>query len=284
MSNICLVTPLKDEIENLPNLISSIENQEAPIYCWIIVENGSTDGSKEYLDNIKEIKNVVYFNVINFTLKEEKYELGVKYSTVVNEGFKLALSMVNDNIIEKLDFIGICDADCFPEPNYYSNLTIFMRNSNIDISSGVGQFESGKPDGEAHEWVRGNCRLWTFECFTQAGYLVGPSADTLSLGNAELLGFTAYPNHSLVYTCREMGSRSRYSYYGYSSYYRGITPLYAILKFINFIRIGQMKQSVEYLKGYFYSYLTRKERLKNAELRKYFSNTLSRKLYQRFSK
>lgn len=284
MSNICLVTPLKDEIENIPDLIKSIESQEKPIYCWIIVENGSTDGSREYLEQIDSVKNVTKFIVLNFSLSNERYELGVKYSTVVNQGFKLALKCVEDAQFEELAYIGICDADCFPEPNYYKDLIKFMECEQLDISSGVGVFENGVGDGEAKEWVRGNCRLWKFGCFLSAGYIVGPSADTLSLGKAELLGFKAYPNHDLVYKCREMGSRSRYSYYGYSSYYRGITPFYAVLKFFNYLRIGQTKQSYEYLFGYFSSYFKRKDRLQDYELRRYFSNTFIRKITKRYRK
>lgn len=272
-TKIALVTPLKDEIDNIERLISAIRSQKLEIDTWVIVENGSTDGSKEFLSNLSEIDNVSNFKVLNFSLKNDRYELGVKYSTVVNEGFKFLLASNKE-----FDYVGICDADCFPEEDYYESLTHFMATEKIDISSGVGVFETGAPDGEAKDWVRGNCRLWRWSCFIDSGYLIGPSADTLSLGRAQLKGYTAKPNLNLIYKCREMGSRTRYSYYGFSSYYRGITPAYAILKFFNYIRIGQIHQSFGYLRGYFSALISRKERLDDIELRDYFSKTLPRKL------
>ena len=69
---IVLVTPLKDEMENIDRLIESIAVQDSPIYAWIIVENGSRDGSKEYLDKVTNVSNVEHFIVINFSLPVEK--------------------------------------------------------------------------------------------------------------------------------------------------------------------------------------------------------------------
>lgn len=282
MKKICIVTPLKDELSNLPLLIECFEKQSIPIYCWVIVENGSSDGSKEYLDKLAKVKNVENLEVLNFTLKKERYELGFKYSTVVNTGFKELERKIKEFSLESPDYVGICDADCFPPPEYYSELVEFMELNSIDISSGIGVFENGVSDGEAQEWVRGNCRLWKYACFQDAGYMIGPSADTLSLGKAVLRGYKALPNLQLKYKCREMGARSRYSYYGYSSYYRGITPFYAFLKFLNFLKIGQFKQSTKYIHGYFISLFLRKERLNDLELRAYFSSSLSRKIKKRF--
>lgn len=278
VDKIILVTPLKDEMTNISKLIESISSQNLSIYCWIIVENGSKDGSKEFLDSIQRVENVKNFFVLNFTLPNDEYQLGFKYSTVVNEGFKYAVRLIKESKLERPEFIGICDADCFPQSDYYEKLTSFMNTKGVDISSGIGRFHNGKSDGEASEWVRGNCRLWNYLCFEDCGYYIGPSADALSLGKAELKGYTAYPNPKITYICREMGSRTRYSYYGYSSYYRGISPFYAILKFFNYIFVGQHKQGVQYLNGYFTSYIKRKERLQDLDLRQYFSNSLVRKL------
>lgn len=267
---IALVTPLKNEMANLPDLIDKITKQTTPIDYWVIVENGSTDGSKEYLDAIEQLPNVLQFIVLNFTLPNEKYELGQKYSTVVSQGFNY---LRDHQLLDNLDFVGICDADCFPSAHYYQQLTDFMySNRKIGISSGIGYTLEGKYDGEAKNWVRGNCRLWKKECFVEAGYLIGPSADTLSLCKAVLKGWAAVPDTSLVYHCREVGQKVDYSYYGYSAYYRGITPVYALLKSVNFLRLRKPVQAKSYFKGYFQSYLHKKDRIPDMEIRRYFAN------------
>lgn len=277
MSNkIVIVTPLKDEIDNIDCLINSIEAQSIAIDTWVIVENGSTDGSCEKLQKINYVNNVKSFILINFTLPNDKYELGVKYSTVVNYGF----TYIKQHNID-YDYIGICDADCFPTKNYYKELTNFMAVNSIDVASGIGLFDNDRFDGESKTWVRGNCRLWNKNSFLKAGYIVGPSADTLSLGRAEMMGFKCVPNLKLFYRCREMGERTRYSYYGFSSYYRGITPFYAVMKTFNYFRILQVKQGFQYIYGYFKSFINSEERIQDKELLNYFSNTIERKIHER---
>ena len=58
MYKIALVTPVKDEIKNLPKLFESMEKQSINIYSWVIIQNNSTDGSKEYLEKIKCVDNL----------------------------------------------------------------------------------------------------------------------------------------------------------------------------------------------------------------------------------
>lgn len=276
LPRIALVTPLKNEIGNIPSLMECIQAQTTPITYWIVVENGSNDGSKEFLERLKSVPNVEHFVVLNFTLPNDTYELGHKYATVVNQGFEY---LKRKELFSSLDFVGILDADCFPTPHYYKQLTSFMlQNSQLGISSGIGYTLEGKHDGEASEWVRGNCRLWKTACFLDAGYIIGPSADTLSLCKAQLKGWQAIPDSTLVYHCREMGKKVNYSYYGYSSYYRGITPLYASIKFFKLVSLGQMAQASAYFRGYADSYRQGKERIPDMEIRQYFSQYLFKKM------
>tara|TARA_R110002050_G_scaffold229625_2_gene365219 strand:- start:783 stop:1646 length:864 start_codon:yes stop_codon:yes gene_type:complete len=274
---VLVVTPLKDEIDNLPKLVEAMKLQAERVYCWVVVENGSTDGSREYLESLLDvgISEIPHFFVINFTLPDESYALGVKYATVVNYGFEYAKNL---SLYNEIDYIGICDADCFPCEYYYRELTEYMRSNSIDISSGYGRFLNGKHDGEAAGWVRGNCRLWSKSVFEQSGYIVGPSADALSLAKAISKGFIARPLSSLTYECREMGSRSRYDYYGYSSYYRGETFLHSILKSIKLLAVGEISNSILFLRGYWGAFWARKPRLEDEELREYFRGAILRRV------
>ena len=42
-----LITPARDEAENLPRLAASIQAQDVAPDAWVIVDNGSTDGTLE---------------------------------------------------------------------------------------------------------------------------------------------------------------------------------------------------------------------------------------------
>ena len=268
-----VVTPLKNELLNIELLIDSVSEQSVPIEYWIIIQNGSTDGSKEFLEGISSVKNVANFKVINYELPNEKYELGLKYANVVNQGFMYLkeIGAIDNN----LDYIGILDADCFPSKNYYEKLIAFMASApQIGISSGIGRNMEGKLDKESRSWVRGNCRLWTIDCFKNAGYVLGPSADTLSVCKAELKGWKAIPKLDLIYQCRDMGTNVNHSYYGYSAYYRGTTPFYALLKTIKHLVVGEFTQGKRYFKGYFNAFRDKKEQIKDKDIYNYFSNYL----------
>ena len=275
-NRIAIVTPLKDEKSNIELLISSIKKQDHKIFAWVIVENGSKDGSAEILSKIDHIDNVEHFIVLNYALPNDTYELGVKYATVVNQGFEY---LRKADFFNTLDFIGILDADCFPGSTYYQELTAYMnKNKDIGISSGLAYNLNGKYDGKSRAWVRGNCRLWKKACFDEAGYIVGPSADALSVSKAEIKGWRCEPLKELGYSCREVGEKVNYQYYGYSAYFRGITPLFAFLKSLNYLFILKPKNFSGYFKGYFGAYFSRKKRIEDPEIRRYFSNYLVKKM------
>ena len=279
---VALVTPLRDELENLPKLIKSIESQTVPIYLWVIVQNGSTDGSVEFLKSLDSVTNVENFVVLHYDDLGNEYALGSKYSTVVSRGFKYIKRSLEESRIRRLQYIGICDADCFPPVNYYEELTNFMLDNSISISSGIGLFMNGKKDGEAKDWVRGNCRLWSYDCFIESGYLKGPSADALSLAKARIKGFVCRPKADLFYSCREMGKKAKYEYYGYANYYRGITFIYCLLKVVNYFRIGQLNNGLLFLKGYTYSYINNKDKIDDKEIIEYFTGMLNRKIHIKY--
>lgn len=274
--NIAIVTPLKDEMENIPLLMEKITQQKAQIKYWVIVENGSTDGSKEKLEEFDHVENVEKFIVLHFTLPNEKYELGTKYATVVNHGFNY---LIEKHLLEKLDYVGILDADCFPGSNYYQELIDFMEATpRLGIASGLAYSLDGTYDGKSKDWVRGNCRLWKIKCFKESGYIIGPSADALSVCKAEIKGWLTKTKKDLTYQCREVGNKVNYSYYGYSAYYRGIPVFYAILKTLNYILIGQPKNAKGYFNGYFNALINKKEKSKDQDILNYFSRILSRKI------
>lgn len=279
---IALVTPLKNEAGNIDALFSAIESQRVRVSVWVIVENGSDDGSDAILRSKIIPSNVDKIEILNFSLPIETYALGVKYATVVNHGFQYLMSEISKGKLAAPDFVGILDADCFPSADYYEDLVSRMSRDAIDISSGVGVFDNGQPDGEAKDWVRGNCRLWTWRCFSDVGYVVGPSADTLSLTKAVIKGYVARPYLDILYHCREMGKKSRYDYYGYSSYFRGVPIFYALARSIKILLMGRFGNARDYLKGYMKSYIRKDPTIEDREIYDYFQSVVSRKIRSLF--
>lgn len=276
-----LSTPLRNEINNIERLFSSVAAQDYRVTLWVIVENGSTDGSREDLVSRRPPENVENLIVLNEDTESGEYALGAKYARLVNRGFD---EILRQNTLMSDDMIGILDADSFPAPGYYRALAeAFDNDSSLGIASGISRDEgSERVSIHAGDWVRGSCRIWRGACMSQSGYIIGPSADTLSLARAELDGWSAKVVPQAEFFAREVGQRAKQRYYGSSAYFRGNTPLYALIRFGKFVLYGRFLDGAGYLSGYFGALRRKEERLQDDELRQYFRRYVARKLRKRF--
>jgi glycosyltransferase involved in cell wall biosynthesis len=272
-----LTTPLRDEINNIERLFASVAAQDMQITCWVIVENGSTDGSQEALSRRAPPANVDTMIVLNQLCKGQVYGLGSKYAGIVQIGFARICSQFD---IGPEDMIGILDADSFPGPRYYTQLSDgFDRDPKLGIASGRCVDDlTGQPSRHAADWVLGSCRIWRGACFLGSGYVIGPSADTLSLARAELDGWFARVLPQAQFLAREVGLRARQNYYGRSAHFRGNTPFYACLRWGKFLARGEMRAGYEFVAGYLSAWIGRAPRIEDPELRNYFARYVLRKL------
>ncbi|MEM9001239.1 MAG: glycosyltransferase [Bacteroidota bacterium] len=275
---IALVTPLKDEITNLERFIKNIEAQTAPIKCLVIVENDSTDGSKEYLQKISSIKNVEHFKVIHINFEDTTYRVGIKYATIIDRGLQY---LKQTDFYGSLDYIGILDCDVFPEKEYYQKLTRFLNNNgNTGIASGITYTEDGVPHIADKNFVRGNCRLWKKQCLDEAGYMVVPTADTVSVALAHLKGWQTKTLKSARVVSREINVRlANPKSKGYHAYFRGHTIFYAAFKFIYLALVKRhAKRGYDYFAGYVQGMYGKKPRIEDQSVKKYFRYYLINKL------
>ena len=231
-SRLAVVTPAKDELANLPRLFASVENQSVPVSLWIIVDDNSTDGSSDYLaQQSGRLKNVETLKVVRRDDLAPAYGLGVKYASVVQAGLQ-ALKSYESAHSCAFDFIGLLDADIFPEPNYFKNLlSKFALLPRLGIASGrlFCEMQQGlTPDRMPRRWPRGGLRVWRRSCLEAAPYLVAPSADAVSAARAWLAGWHCQAFDDSTAVTREMGIRSNPKYYGFAAARLHI-PYYCII-------------------------------------------------------
>lgn len=279
---IALVTPLKDEIDNIDKFFKTIESLSIPISCLVIVENDSTDGSKEYLSKVSSLKNVKHFKVININFEDTSYRVGKKYATIINTGFQY---IKNLNLYTSIDYIGILDCDVFPEIDYYDKLTKFLStHSEIGISSGLTYTQEGKLHIADPNFVRGNSRIWKKACFEDAGYLIAYTADTVSLALAHLKGWKTKTLKTAKVISREVNVRiSNSRNKGYHAYYRGHTLFYVLLKALFWaVKKNKPKMACEFFMGYVTSMLHKKQRIENKQIRRYFKFYIYNKLINKY--
>ena len=282
MKKIALITPLKDEMENIAMFLNSLSEQSIQIFSLVILENDSTDGSKEYLDKISEVNNIVNFNVLNLQFSDKSYRVDVKYSTIIKKGFDY---LSTKKYFTNLDYIGILDSDCFPEKDYYEKLINFMKlDEKIGIASGVIFTHEGERHKANINWVRGGCRVWTIDCFNECGFLVEPSPDVISVALAHLNGYSTKTCKDAITISREVGEKGDYSFYGKSAYYRGHTLIYLLAQFLFYsVYKRDTRRAIKYLKGYVSSFIKLKKRISHKKLRRYFNMYLINKIIKKYN-
>ena len=265
---IAIVTPLRNEEKNINRLFDAVSKQTIKIFSWIILENGSTDGSKKMLKNRACPKNVEHLEILNLTENSINYELGLNYAIIINYGFNF---LKEKDYYKQLDFVGILDSDIFLQEEYYEKLLLTFKNDDkLGISSGVIVNLDGTVEKTGNNWVRGGCRLWRQKCFNKIGYLVGPSAESLSTAKAICNKCLAYPEINAIAYSRPVGSRVNYRYYGEASYFRGCNPIYIFVKSVYQLFKLKFEASQGLFFGYFSSIFKNKKRVSDKQVLNYY--------------
>lgn len=275
---IAIITPLKDEIENLPRLYESIGAIDGKIDHWIICENGSTDGSVEFLRAADKPPTVDNLHVLNVDTGTPEYQLGFKYSRIVEAGLKFL--MARDGYRD-ICYIGILDADCFPRPDYYRRLLDeFALRDRLGILSGTLVRPDGTRLPAARGFPRGNSRVWRRRCIEEAPYIVGMSADALTAIRAEARGWDCDALPDALVETRDIGRRAGQRYYGEAAYYRGETVAFTLIKSIR-RSLSSPRSGMNYFRGYVGALVRRSPRVDDAEIIEYSRGKLARRMRRR---
>ena len=154
-----LVTPAKNEVQNISELVDGVLSNSENILAWVFVNDQSDDGTLELIESkySEIIKHIDYFTIINMVGTDELYGLGKKYSSVVSFGFD-RLKILESKHSFRCDYVGILDADSIPSADYYSNiLDHFKCSSKIGIYSGINVIrnENGRERILLQEFIMG---------------------------------------------------------------------------------------------------------------------------------
>jgi poly-beta-1,6-N-acetyl-D-glucosamine synthase len=168
VSRLLLITPARDEAAHLETTIRSVAAQSRPPDLWLIIDDGSTDGSPELLARLaKEIPFLQVLQAPPRSRSEREDGLALAAEAVA---FNAALAAV-----DTADFthIGKLDADVELPPSYLEHLLErFAAEPDLGIAGGTLLERS---DGDWHltkvpsNHVRGALKLYSRECFEAIG-------------------------------------------------------------------------------------------------------------------
>jgi poly-beta-1,6-N-acetyl-D-glucosamine synthase len=227
-----IITPVRDEVEYIEKTISSVVSQTVLPYEWIIVDDGSTDGTSALLAN-----------------RTDQYSW-IKVIHRGNRGFRAAgggvIDAFNDGYDtvknKNWDFIVKLDGDLAFEADYFEKcFERFAAETRLGLAGGtVLVFKDGEfrvdAAGDPPFHVRGATKIYRRQCWDMISPLVkAPGWDTIDEVKANMLGWTTrtFRDLNLVQLKATGGADSKWSNWfknGRANYITGYHPLFMVAK------------------------------------------------------
>jgi poly-beta-1,6-N-acetyl-D-glucosamine synthase len=187
-SNYVVVTPVRDEVSHVSKTVEACVRQTRRPLAWIIVDDGSTDGTGPLLDRLAAPHP--WITVLH------RPDRGFR----ANGGGVMDAFYAGFERVEKLpwDFLVKLDADLSFAPDYFERcLRRFADDAKLGIGGGVICWQA--PEGELNVeekgdplfHVRGATKIYRCECWAQIAPLIkAPGWDTLDEVRANYFGWS----------------------------------------------------------------------------------------------
>ncbi len=281
-----LITPAHNEADYIELTIKSVIVQTMPPTKWIIVSDGSTDGTDDIVK--KYLPNYPWIELIRTPERKERHFAGKVMA--FNAGYKRIKSL-------SFDIIGNLDAYLSFEKDYFEFLlTKFVQDTNLGVA-GTPFLEDGKHYDfrfASTDHVSGACQLFRKACFEEIGGYIpikGGGIDWVAVTTARMKGWKTQT--FIEKTCthhRKIGTGDSSKLmaafkYGQKNYYLGGHPLWHLSR-----SIFQMKNKpyiiggLLLLWGYLWASIKRMERPVSPELMKFYRAEQMQRLKNIFRK
>lgn len=271
----CLISPCRDEAAYARLTIESVAKQTLPPALWVIVDDGSSDGTPEIVEECAA--RLPYIRLIRRTDRGHR-----RVGAGVVEAFNVGYASITPT-----DFQYICklDLDLVLPPGYFEGLVRRMEaEPRLGSTSGKPWFVHPRtkalvPEVCGDEMSVGMTKFYRQSCFHQIGGFVEQVMwDGIDCHRARMLGWIAesVDEESLRFIhLRPQGASQKGIWTGrvragFGQYYMGTAPLYYIASavyraFEHPVLIG----SVAMLWGYARSAVKRLPRYEDREFRRF---------------
>lgn len=228
-----LITAARNEINNLEKTIKSVVAQTARPYRWIVVSDGSTDGTDDLVQDYR-LENE-WIELLRNAPRIERH-FGGKV-----EAFNMGYAHIKTL---PFDLVGNLDADLsFDEGFFGYLLKKFAENPALGIAG--APFREGTRSYDFRfssiDHVSGACQLFRRECYEEIGGYIpvkGGGIDVIAVLSARMRGWQTrtftevhYLHHRKMGTAKESPLKARYRD-GQKDYALGAHPVWAIFRSI----------------------------------------------------
>ena len=269
-SSFVLISPVRNEEKYIKEAIESVISQTVLPIKWVIVNDGSTDGTNDVVKRYQ--KDHDFIDLIGIEHQEQR--------SLVSRVKAVHVGMRH---VENLDFefLGILDADITLPNNYYETiLDKFHKDPKLGIAGGLVLDEY---DGKIHNprasnlnHVAGGIQFFRKECFQTVGPYAAPKwggSDAIAENYARMRGWqvVCYPEMKVLHH-RQTGivglNRFRVRFReGIADYTLGTHPLFFLVKSCRrIVWKPVIFSTVLMLFGYIWAFLRRYKRDVSKEL------------------
>jgi biofilm PGA synthesis N-glycosyltransferase PgaC len=262
-----VITPARNEAENLPRLEKTLAAQSVPPEEWVIVDNGSTD---ETADVARELEARLPW----------ARHLEVPGAATPTRGGPVvrAFQAGIASLTEPVDVVVKVDADVSVDPDYFERLLHeFAADQRLGMASGTGYREDGgtwRRQSVTGDHVWGPARAYRWTCLPAVLPLEEAIGwDGIDEIKARLAGWETrnipdlpFRHHRLL-GLRDGTRRRQWINLGESAHYIGYRPSYVLLRGLFRMRRDRWAPAIVW--GYIAAALARKPRCADPRVRAY---------------
>jgi biofilm PGA synthesis N-glycosyltransferase PgaC len=228
-----VVTPARNESEFIEQTILSVTRQSVLPMKWVIVSDGSTDGTDDIVR--RYCGKFPWIELVCMPPREERHFAGKVFS--FNAGYAKVAGL-------DFDFIASLDADISFEPAYFEYLLgQFPRNAELGLAGtpfreGTSQYDYRF---SRKEHVSGACQVFRRECFKAIGGYVPLKVggiDLVAVVTARMKGWKTQTfdemvciHHRRIGTAGQSVFKASYKS-GYHDFLMGVHPLWQLFRSI----------------------------------------------------
>lgn len=264
-----LITPAHNEAAFIEKTIQSVIRQSVLPMRWVIVSDGSTDGTEQIVKKYQDGRE--WLHLVSLPARRDRH-FAAKVQAF-NAGYECLQGI-------EFDIIGNIDADVsFGEDYFEYLLEQFKRNPQLGVAGTdyiEGEFHSYKDSYINVHHVNGQCQLFRKACFEAiGGYqpIKGGGIDWVAVTTARMMGWTTYSFQDRVFHHhRKMGTAgsnqlmSRF-HYGKKDYFLGGHPLWELFRgLFQMAKKPYFVGGLAMLLGYFWCWATGFKRPVSTEL------------------
>jgi poly-beta-1,6-N-acetyl-D-glucosamine synthase len=275
-----VVSPVKDEMDFVGKTLESVCNQTVHPLAWVLVDDGSTDGTSEILAR---------YAAAHSWIRLVRVEAGAPRQTGsrVIRNFQTGYDLLRG---EDFDFVVKLDCDLEIPTDYFEKLlAMFHEDPRLGIASGIYlEQREGRwmPIDMPPYHAAGAMKMVRAACYRDiGGFVASPGWDAVDEIKAQVKGWRTrhFPELRVLHLKDEgsgVGFRRMSTMSGEIHYLTGGGPLFFFVKAAHRLLFGRplLVGSLAMVSAYLKCVVRRREKLVNAEEARYYRKMLNRRM------